>query len=1107
MDKIPVSCCLIVKDDASTLETCLRSVRPYVDEIVVVDTGSQDGTLDVANRYADKVEVYTACNGPDGLINSFAEARNHSFSLASHQWAVWFDGDDEVFGLENLQQIISKYSEDASKYPVSIEFPYEYAHDEHGNQTLVHYRERLISNRRDFEWRDDVHEVLCAKFGAVTRKEDSVKVVHRRQFSTKKTESGRNLRILRRMYENSGDTNTRTLYYLGMECINNGFQDEGIKHLSRHVELSGWPDEQYMSCLLIIGVYKNRAQYEKAIEWCQRAILIREDWGEAYFEMAKCFYFLAQNGKDTRRNWERCVHFSRVGLNFPPTKTSLFINPLERSFEIHKYLNVALNSIGLVQDAKESSDCALKVKYDEGLLANRNLYGSWLIRQKIDNTLDELSGYNGLSPSALETVKSIIHTNSVEPKIIQSSHSSEPQLPENRLVTDYPPHFSRGTQLSMFQGLWKTLLLHDEIFAARHLMQAVPWAIRDTPEIAEMWAKTNAILAPHNSEEAFKGHYSFSESGPVVVETIPMPNPVPAGHDHLPRWEWLLEVVNERESDLGRKLDILDIGSADGWLTNRIAQNGHSVWGIDTRVSSVNLAKTRATQFSTGATHEVHDFMSDSPVPDGFPSHYDIVVLYEVYEHLHDPVKAFCRVREILKPGGQLLISTPRGSWGQGVTRPGHYLWNDEYFREHIRAAIPSDLERDYASAGMHGFDSRVVEHTSGYVPGQAALLTRGGLPSKIDHVRSPLDIVLYVGWNTEPWNPEIAAKTGIGGSETAAMEMARLLTARGNKVRLYGECNGLEGTFSGVEYLHYSKFSNISCDALVVSRRPQAIDAPGLSRKATLCWVHDIHCGSELTHERALKIDKFLCLSNWHKGFFFSQYDFLHPSQVAVTRNGIDLSRFNRSVPRNPHRAVYSSSPDRGLETALRCWPQVRQAVPDAELHIYYGFQTWEACVQHDDGQKALIRHLKDMISENAKHGVYFHGRVDQATLAREYLASGVWTYPSWFSETSCISAMEAHAAGLRMITSPIAALNETVGNRGVMVHGDWLSAGYQTKFVEEVIKAMNKPDDGDRNVLQSFAHDNFSWDGVAKDWDAMLRQTISDVQSSPIVQYRGAF
>src|SRR5690606_33018557 len=65
-------------------------------------------------------------------------------------------------------------------------------------------------------------------------------------------------------------------------------------------------------------------------------------------------------------------------------------------------------------------------------------------------------------------------------------------------------------------------------------------------------------------------------------------------------------------------------------------------------------------------------------------------------------------------------------------------------------------------------------------------------------------------------------------------------------------------------------------------------------------------------------------------------------------------------------------------------------------------GFNTWELST-NDQGQLDLIKHLKDQLIAGKKHGIVYHGRVGQDELAREFLRSGVWAYPTWFSETSC--------------------------------------------------------------------------------------------------------
>jgi len=77
----------LTMDEALNIAECLESVR-WADEIVVVDSGSTDGTLDVARRYTDK--IFTIA------WPGYGAARNFALSKATGEWILWLDADERV---------------------------------------------------------------------------------------------------------------------------------------------------------------------------------------------------------------------------------------------------------------------------------------------------------------------------------------------------------------------------------------------------------------------------------------------------------------------------------------------------------------------------------------------------------------------------------------------------------------------------------------------------------------------------------------------------------------------------------------------------------------------------------------------------------------------------------------------------------------------------------------------------------------------------------------------------------------------------------------------------------------------------------------------------
>ena len=82
-----ISLCMIVKDEEDVIERCLNSVSNVIDEVIIVDTGSSDTTIEKVKSLGAKVYNFK-------WINDFSKARNFSFSKATKDYILWIDADD-----------------------------------------------------------------------------------------------------------------------------------------------------------------------------------------------------------------------------------------------------------------------------------------------------------------------------------------------------------------------------------------------------------------------------------------------------------------------------------------------------------------------------------------------------------------------------------------------------------------------------------------------------------------------------------------------------------------------------------------------------------------------------------------------------------------------------------------------------------------------------------------------------------------------------------------------------------------------------------------------------------------------------------------------------
>lgn len=358
-------------------------------------------------------------------------------------------------------------------------------------------------------------------------------------------------------------------------------------------------------------------------------------------------------------------------------------------------------------------------------------------------------------------------------------------------------------------------------------------------------------------------------------------------------------------------------------------------------------------------------------------------------------------------------------------------------------------------------------------------------------------EITILCGPGAGQWSPQ-SVERGVGGSEEAVIYLAKELTKKGWKVTVYGNPQNELGEYEGVNYLPwYDCNQRDEFNVLILWRFIGFVDF-NPKAKFTMLWLHDVPNNPDYTQERVDKVDKIAVLSEYHKSLLRVFKDGIPqkmPSEkIFLTSNGIpDLSEeLVDKIERNPRKAIYSSSPDRGLVYLLHNWEKVKTAVPDAELHIYYGFDVFDALYGSNPGKQEW----KNMVLQMMKQpGIIYHGKIGHKALHREFLSAGVWAYPTDFTEISCITGMKAQALGAIPVCTTMAALDETVKN-GVKVDVDITEKAGQEEYFTALIDVLKNETRQEelRPEMMKWAKDYFAWENVAGLWDELFRVNLQN-------------
>lgn len=164
-----LSLCMIVKNEQQHLGRCLNSACPYVDEIVVIDTGSDDNTLNIAAQYDAKIGHFTWCD-------DFAAARNFAISQATGVWILMLDADEELI-VEDQTWLNQLHTDSSSLvYCCSLVDAYK------PSQVSIIWASRLFQNNSGIKYVGKYHEKLYYQDQLITMSDlehvDCVKILH-----------------------------------------------------------------------------------------------------------------------------------------------------------------------------------------------------------------------------------------------------------------------------------------------------------------------------------------------------------------------------------------------------------------------------------------------------------------------------------------------------------------------------------------------------------------------------------------------------------------------------------------------------------------------------------------------------------------------------------------------------------------------------------------------------------------------------------------------------------------------------------------------------------------------------------------------------------------
>lgn len=350
---------MIVKNEEKTLPRCLESVKGIFDEIIIVDTGSTDSTVNEAEKYTNKVYHFEWCD-------DFSAARNYSFSKAASDYVMWLDADDVILAkdVDKLKQVKNSLggSEDV------IMLPYNTSLDKNLNPLFSFYRERILKRSRGFLWRGRVHEAV--EYSGKVIYADAA-VTHK---SIKTDYSERNLNIYMKQEKLGEPFSPRDKFYFGRELFYHSHYSLAAAKISEFLDDgNGWVENNVEACKILSYCLRKTKGDKEALKALFHSFVYSAPRAEICCEIGKIF--LEQGSYSNAVYW-----YSLALSSKPDTQSGAFVDYSSYGFVPAIQLTVCYDRLGDIEKAKFYNELAGSFRPDsKAYLYNKKYF-------------DELSG-------------------------------------------------------------------------------------------------------------------------------------------------------------------------------------------------------------------------------------------------------------------------------------------------------------------------------------------------------------------------------------------------------------------------------------------------------------------------------------------------------------------------------------------------------------------------------------------------------------------------------------------------------------------------------------------------------------------------------------------